>query len=45
MPPLLPGFDPWSDNAEFMVDKMTLGQVFSYFFDILLPVLILPAAT
>jgi hypothetical protein len=45
MPPLLTGFDSWSDNVEYVVDKMTLEQVFSNFFDFLLPGLLLPAAT
>jgi hypothetical protein len=27
-----PGFDPGSGQVEFVVDKMTLGQVFSEYF-------------
>jgi hypothetical protein len=37
---LWPGFDPWSDGVELVVDKIALGQVFSKFFDFLLPTLI-----
>jgi hypothetical protein len=42
--PLWPGFDPWSDDVEFVVSKMTLEQVFYKFFDFLLPILISPTA-
>jgi hypothetical protein len=42
---LLARFDSWSDYVGFVVDKMTLGQVFSRFFDFLLPILISPTPT
>jgi hypothetical protein len=34
-PPRRPGFDPSSCHVGFMVDKVTLGQVFSEWFDFL----------
>jgi hypothetical protein len=32
LPPRRPGFDPRSDHVGFVVDKVTLGQVFSEYF-------------